>query len=245
MKKQWKPFVIECLSREHGQEMKRFFIESGVDVRNYTFALSLDHNDSGRFYGPNELGVIDNMTLTVAIEENIPILTIEKAKEFIAGPALSTLQLSRGTLIGLLDLNTCSTYTKAIQELLEPLKYSKDSETLPVPVSAIELLVNKGGTGLIKEVQKFLEIENIRDFLKPDKNYLIDYYNCSDKERSEALECIERLSKGVTLVNGYANREDIPSSLRGRALLLPTGSTVEVTETEVGTVVVLLGPASK
>ena len=245
MKKQVKPFVIECLSRDHGQEMKRFFKESGIDTAMYKFNLTRDSHDVGRYYGPNELGVMDNITLTKATVENIPVLTIEEARKFIAGPALSDLHLSRGTLIGLLDLTTCSTYTKAIQELLEPLKYSKESKTVPVPISAIELLVNKGGIGLIKDVQKFLEIEDIKDFLKPVKNYLIDYYNCSDKERSEALETVEKLFKGVTLINRYAERGDIPSSLKGRALLLPVGSTVEVTEVPLGTLVVLLGPASK
>lgn len=245
MKKQCKPFVIECLSREHGQEMKEFFNESGIETGGYKFNITKDSNDPGRYYGPNERGVLDNLAWGDVTERNVPVLTIEEAKKFIAGPDLSTLQVSRDTLITLLDLTTCPTYTKAIQELLEPLKYSKGSETITVPVSAIELLVDKGGIGLIKEVQRVLGIENIREFIKPDKNYLIDYYNCDVKERAEALERIETLFKGVTLVNGYAGREGIPSSLRGRALLLPTGSTVVVTETGLGVTVVFLGPGSK
>lgn len=77
MKTELNNVVIECLDLEHGQEIKAFFIENGVDVDDCGFIMHKEDNDESRYYGVIN-GDFRNYTIKHAKDAGAEIIKLPK-----------------------------------------------------------------------------------------------------------------------------------------------------------------------
>lgn len=144
-----KNFVIENLSSEYGKRLKAYFLEKFPESKErisiFNFTYRRDNNDESRYYGFID-DIFDNYSLSdVSGRATVEIMDCDNGAK-------------RSQLISAYNSFSCSTWKKAILELLASNPLATENDIVHIPDDYVTRLVEDGTADQKEWVKKNLNI---------------------------------------------------------------------------------------